>query len=289
MTASLPQAEERHAAAGAAAAVLADADTPSVTSATASTRHHVHYGEMVNISNEGGGAGGGNTHGASSFLDKLSIKSSDAASHAESTSSAPAIVEKARKVKRKMRDKLHLGHHNEDDHDEDDGEDDESFSAGGEGGDDDVPLAAVRDRSRTSTSTGRSSSSEHDRTLAQQYAEQYRAPDGAEDSNNSPRSSGLATPLGADHSDDDDDNIIILQSGTNKSAPNLLGHVQKGSLPGTPASLRVFRSPPGTKDSASITGSPSRHRARSSVSLPASQSDWRRRAGTSLSYLLWYI
>lgn len=233
--------------------------------------HRVHYEEMVAVVVPDGGGGGGNHHGASSFLDKLSIKSSDAASHAESTSSAPAIVEKARKVKRKVKDKLHIGHGH---HDDEGDEDDESFD--NDNDDDEVPLAAVRDRSRTSTS-----GSEHDRTLAQQYAEQYRLPDG-EEASNSPRSSGLATPLGAgDHTDDDDDdgNIIILHTGSNKSAPNLLTHVQKGSLPGTPASLKALKSPPGTKDTASTSGSPSRHRARSSVSLPASQSDWRRRAG----------
>lgn len=234
---------------------------------SADTTHAVHHHSEIHpnhrvhmVSSEGAGH--------TSLLDKLSIRSSDAASNTESTSSAPAIVEKARKVKRKVKDKLHLGKHDENDHDDEYEDDDGSLQEE----DDEVPLAAVRDRSRTSTS-----SSERDRTQAQRYAEQYRLPDEVEVSN-SPRSSGLATPLGADHSDDDDENIIILQSG-NKSAPNLLTHVNKGSVPGTPASLRGVKSPPGTRDAPSTSGSPARHRARSSVSLPASQSDWRRRAG----------
>jgi hypothetical protein len=199
-----------------------------------------------------------------SLMEKLSIRSSDSASHADSTSSAPAIIEKVRKVKSKMKDKLHIGKHGENGHEDDD--DDESF----QDEDDEVPLAAVRDRSRTSTS-----SSEVDRTNAQRYAEQFRLPDETEGSN-SPRSSGLATPLGADNSDDDDENIIILHSGNNKSAPNLL---QKSSVPGTPASIKGVKSPPGTNNTVSTAASLSHERSRGSISLPASQSDWKRRAG----------
>jgi hypothetical protein len=218
--------------------------------------------------------------GHHSLLDKLSIKSSsDAASHAESTASAPAIVEKVRKVKRKMKDKLHIGSHHSDDDDLDEGDEDDDDTTFGSR-EDDLPLATVRDRARTSSSSNTAEQNAR-ATLAQQYAEEHRIADDTPDTN-SPRSSGLATPLGgADQdSDDDDGNIIVLQSGNNKSAPDLLSRGSNGqATPG--GSIRAgVKSPPGTNyTTASGSVSPSRHRARSSVSLPPSQSDWRRRAG----------